>query len=96
MLEDSLGSEVDVTTRDSLQPMLRDDIENVGCARVLMKRKIEPILHEIIAAIDGINTAVTGKTFADFQKDWLLRHEGASFDFVNPIEQPSRAAQDAS
>jgi predicted nucleotidyltransferase len=27
LLEDSLGLEVDVTTRDSLHPMLRDDIE---------------------------------------------------------------------
>ena len=27
LLEDRLGLEVDVTTRDSLHPMLRDDIE---------------------------------------------------------------------
>ena len=27
LLEDSLGLDVDVTTRDSLHPMLRDDIE---------------------------------------------------------------------
>ena len=27
LLEDNLGIEVDVTTRDSLHPMLRDDIE---------------------------------------------------------------------
>ena len=27
LLEDNLGMEVDVTTRDSLHPMLRDDIE---------------------------------------------------------------------
>jgi predicted nucleotidyltransferase len=27
LVEDSLGLEVDVTTRDSLHPMLRDDIE---------------------------------------------------------------------
>jgi hypothetical protein len=39
-----------------------------------MTRKIAPILHEIIVAIDGIQIAVAGKTFADFQKDWLLRH----------------------
>src|SRR5471030_1341232 len=39
-----------------------------------MTRKNAPILHEIIAAIDGIQVAVAGKTFADFQKDWLLRH----------------------
>jgi hypothetical protein len=39
-----------------------------------MTRKIAPILHEIVTAIDGIQGAVAGKTFADFQKDWLLRH----------------------
>ena len=39
-----------------------------------MTRKIAPILHEIITAIEGIQGAVAGKTFADFQKDWLLRH----------------------
>ena len=39
-----------------------------------MTRKIAPILHEIIVAIDGIQMAVAGKAFADFQKDWLLRH----------------------
>jgi uncharacterized protein with HEPN domain len=39
-----------------------------------MTRKIAPILQEIIAAIDGIQMAIAGKAFADFQKDWLLRH----------------------
>ena len=39
-----------------------------------MTRKIGPILQEMITAIDGIQAAVAGKTFADFQKDWLLRH----------------------
>ena len=39
-----------------------------------MTRKNAPILHEIITAIDGIQMAVAGKTFADFQKDWLLYH----------------------
>jgi uncharacterized protein with HEPN domain len=39
-----------------------------------MTRKIEPILQEIISAIDGIQAAVAGKTFSDFQNDWLLRH----------------------
>jgi hypothetical protein len=37
-----------------------------------MTRKIAPILHEIIAAIDGIQMAVAGKTFADFQKDYYI------------------------
>ena len=39
-----------------------------------MTRKIGPILHEMITAINGIQGAIAGKTFADFQKDWLLRH----------------------
>ena len=39
-----------------------------------MARKISPILHEIVTAIDGIQGAIAGKTFADFQEDWLLRH----------------------
>ena len=39
-----------------------------------MTRKIGPILHEIITAIDGIQVAVAGKTFVDFHMDWLLRH----------------------
>jgi hypothetical protein len=34
-----------------------------------MTRKIVPILHEIVTAIDGIQGAIAGKTFADFQKD---------------------------
>jgi hypothetical protein len=34
-----------------------------------MTRKIAPILHEIVTAIDGIQGAIAGKTFADFQKD---------------------------
>jgi hypothetical protein len=31
-----------------------------------MTRKIAPILHEIVTAIDGIQGAIAGKTFADF------------------------------
>ncbi|WP_084833668.1 HepT-like ribonuclease domain-containing protein [Mesorhizobium sp. L48C026A00] len=37
-------------------------------------RRIEPILAEIMAALDGISTATTGKTLDDFRDDWLLRH----------------------
>ena len=39
-----------------------------------MTHKIAPILLEIVTAIEGIQGATAGKTFADFQKDWLLRH----------------------
>ncbi|MER9326783.1 HepT-like ribonuclease domain-containing protein [Mesorhizobium sp. M0488] len=37
-------------------------------------RRIEPILAEIIEALDGIIAATTGKTLDDFNSDWLLRH----------------------
>ena len=39
-----------------------------------MTRKIGPILHEIITAIDGIQVAVADKTLEDFKMEWLLRH----------------------
>jgi uncharacterized protein with HEPN domain len=39
-----------------------------------MARKVGPVLDEILTAIDGIQGAVAGKTFAEFQSDWLLRH----------------------
>ncbi|TPI43919.1 DUF86 domain-containing protein [Mesorhizobium sp. B3-1-6] len=37
-------------------------------------RRIKPILAEIVAALDGIDAATTGKTLEDFRSDWLLRH----------------------
>lgn len=37
-------------------------------------RRIEPILAEIMAALDGISAATAGKTLDDFRDDWLLRH----------------------
>lgn len=40
----------------------------------MAERRIEPILAEIIAAIDGIESAMAGKTLDDFKVDWLLRH----------------------
>ena len=39
-----------------------------------MARKIGPVLQEILTAIEGIETAISGKTFTDFQNEWLLRH----------------------
>jgi hypothetical protein len=39
-----------------------------------MARKIRPVLQEVLAAIQGIEGAIAGKTFADFQNEWLLRH----------------------
>ncbi len=37
-------------------------------------RLIRPSLHDILAAIDGIEAAVAGKSLADYQSDWTLRH----------------------
>ena len=37
-------------------------------------RKLNPVLDDILDAIDGIEAAVHGKTFEEFQSDWLLRH----------------------
>jgi uncharacterized protein with HEPN domain len=39
-----------------------------------MARKIRPVLQEMLVAIEGIETAIAGKSFADFQSEWLLRH----------------------
>lgn len=37
-------------------------------------RRIEPILAEIIEALDGIEAATAGKTLEQFRADWLLKH----------------------
>lgn len=39
----------------------------------MAKRKVGPILAEILEAIDGIETHTAGKSLADFEQDWLLR-----------------------
>jgi len=39
-----------------------------------MPRKIRPVLQEMLTAINGIEMAIAGKNFADFQREWLLRH----------------------
>ena len=38
-----------------------------------MARKVLPALSDIEEAIEGIERATSGKTFADFEADWLLR-----------------------
>jgi uncharacterized protein with HEPN domain len=53
-----------------------------------MAGKIGPVLDEMLKAIDGIQTAVTGKTFSDFEKEWLLRH-GVQRD-IEIISEASR------
>ena len=39
-----------------------------------MARSVRPALRAILEAIDGIETAVHGRTLDDFAADWLLRH----------------------
>jgi len=40
----------------------------------LTERLVQPALHAIQEAIEGIEHAVRGKTLEDFSTDWLLRH----------------------
>jgi uncharacterized protein with HEPN domain len=40
----------------------------------LTERLVQPALHAIREAIEGIEGAVRGKTLDDFSADWLLRH----------------------
>src|SRR5258708_7177961 len=38
-----------------------------------MARKVRPGLQEMLTGIIGVEVAMAGKTFADFQGEWLLR-----------------------
>jgi uncharacterized protein with HEPN domain len=39
----------------------------------MVKRKVRPVLAEILEAIEGIETHTAGKSLAEFEGDWLLR-----------------------
>ncbi|MCV3735529.1 hypothetical protein OCK02_04865 (plasmid) [Rhizobium sp. TRM96647] len=39
-----------------------------------MARQIRHVLEDMLEAIEGISTASQGKSFSDYQSDWLLRH----------------------
>lgn len=39
----------------------------------MVKRKVGPVLAEILEAIEGIETHTAGKSLEEFQRDWLLR-----------------------
>jgi uncharacterized protein with HEPN domain len=39
-----------------------------------MARNVLAVLVEITDALDGIASAIDGKSFAEFETDWLLRH----------------------
>ncbi len=72
-LENRLGVRVDLTTRDSLDPLLRHH-RSFGRTGVLMEREVSPALQAILEAIHGIETATRGKSLQEFSADWLLRH----------------------
>lgn len=39
-----------------------------------MARSVRPVLADILEAIEGVERATAGKSFAEFKSDWLLRH----------------------
>ena len=39
-----------------------------------MTRRIQPALQSILDAIAGIEEALRGKSFAEYEESWLLRH----------------------
>lgn len=39
-----------------------------------MPRPPASVVRDMLEAIEGTKTAVSGKSFEDFQNDWLLRH----------------------
>lgn len=39
-----------------------------------MARRIRPALQSILDAIAGIEEALRGKSFAEYEESWLLRH----------------------
>lgn len=39
-----------------------------------MKKRVEPVLLQILDAIVGIENAVQDRCYDDFQRDWLLNH----------------------
>lgn len=39
-----------------------------------MARKVAVVLTEMLDAISGIQNAVRGKTLANFEREWLLKH----------------------
>lgn len=40
----------------------------------MTERLVQPALHAIREAIEGVEGAARGNTLADFSADWLLRH----------------------
>jgi uncharacterized protein with HEPN domain len=39
----------------------------------VVKRKVGPVLAEMLEAIEGIETHTVGKDLSDFEADWLLK-----------------------
>jgi uncharacterized protein with HEPN domain len=54
-----------------------------------MAREFRHALDDILEAIAGIQTAVAGKSLADYQRDWVLKH--AVQRGIEIISEASRA-----
>lgn len=54
-----------------------------------MAREFRHALGDMLAAIEGIETAVAGKTLVDYENDWLLKH--AVQRAIEIISEASRA-----
>jgi uncharacterized protein with HEPN domain/predicted nucleotidyltransferase len=66
-ISDALNVEADVTTRDGLHPLIRDEV--VAKA----ERAVRLRLHDILEAVEGIESTVLGMTFAEYQQSWQVR-----------------------
>ncbi len=74
LIEDALELAAHVTTRDSLHPKLKAEIERQAI-RVFLKmtRDVSTILGEILAAIDTAREASADHTFDSFRLDRITR-----------------------
>jgi uncharacterized protein with HEPN domain len=57
-----------------------------------MPREIRHVIDDMRDAINGIESAIVGKTLADYQNDWLLRH--ALQRAIEIISEASRTLPD--
>lgn len=58
----------------------------------MTKRSYRHALDDMLAAMEGIERATAGKSLADYQGDWLLRH--AFERAIEIVSEASRAVPD--
>ena len=68
------GVAVDLTTRDSLDPLSFAGASKLRPKESFDRKAGPPAPRAIFEAIDGIDPASAGKTLADYDADWLPRH----------------------